>query len=99
MKCLERTTLVFHDTQLSPVDKPISPWEATREMLSGASGLVRHVANPFVSGNADENCNPAHCNALANNTLTGSLPNPPAAGIFFTAQFAQLVQNAFPKVP
>jgi len=65
----------------------------------GESDGTYKTSTAYVSGNADENCNPVHANALANNTLTGSLPNPPAAGIFFTAQFAQLVQNAFPKVP
>jgi cellulose 1,4-beta-cellobiosidase len=51
-----------------------------------------------VSGNADENCDPVHENALANNTLTGSIANAPSAGTFFPAEFMQLVQNAFPAV-
>jgi cellulose 1,4-beta-cellobiosidase len=56
------------------------------------------TSTAYVSGNADENCDPAHANALANNTLTGSLPNSPSAGVFFTTEFAQLIQNAYPAV-
>jgi cellulase/cellobiase CelA1/aryl-phospho-beta-D-glucosidase BglC (GH1 family)/chitodextrinase len=48
---------------------------------------------------ADPNCDPAHANALAGNTLTGSLPNSPIAGAFFPAEFTMLVQNAFPAIP
>lgn len=65
----------------------------------GESDGTYKTSTAYVSGNADENCDPAHENALANNTLTGSLPNPPSAGIFFQAQFTQLVQNAYPAVP
>ena len=68
--------------------------EAAKEL-----GNIELTYDGPVSGNADENCNPAHSNALANNTLTGSLPDPPSAGIFFAAQFTQLVQNAYRKVP
>jgi len=65
----------------------------------GESDGTYKSSTAYVSGNADENCNPAHNNALANNTLTGSLPNSPSAGAFFPVQFTQLVQNAFPQVP
>jgi len=65
----------------------------------GESDGTYKSSTAYVSGNADENCNPTHNNALANNTLTGSLPNSPSAGTFFPVQFAQLVQNAFPQVP
>jgi cellulase/cellobiase CelA1 len=56
-------------------------------------------SSAYVGGNADENCDPAHINALANNTLTGSLANAPSAGEFFPAAFDMLVQNASPAVP
>ena len=65
----------------------------------GESDGTYKTSTAYVSGNADENCDPAHDNALANNTLTGSLPNSPSAGVFFTTQFTQLVQNAYPTVP
>ena len=65
----------------------------------GESDGTYKTSTAYVSGNADENCDPAHANVLANNTLTGSLPNSPSAGTFFTTQFAQLVENAYPSVP
>jgi cellulose 1,4-beta-cellobiosidase len=65
----------------------------------GESDGTYSTSTAFTGGNADENCDPAHSNALANNTLTGSLPNPPSAGKFFPAEFTMLVQNAFPAVP
>ena len=65
----------------------------------GESDGTYKSSTAYVSGNADENCNPAHNNALANNTLTGLLPSSPSAGTFFPVQFTQLVQNAFPQVP
>ncbi|MGA2289895.1 glycoside hydrolase family 6 protein [Bradyrhizobium sp.] len=65
----------------------------------GESDGTYATSTAFISGNADENCDPAHSNALANNTLTGSLPNPPSAGKFFPAEFTMLVQNALPVVP
>jgi len=65
----------------------------------GESDGTYKTSTAYVSGNADENCDPAHQNALANDTLTGSLPNSPSAGTFFQAQFTQLVQNAYPAVP
>ena len=65
----------------------------------GESDGTYMASTAYVSGNADENCDPAHYNALANNTLTGSLPNSPSAGVFFTTQFTQLVQNAYPAIP
>ncbi len=65
----------------------------------GESDGTYATSTAFEGGNADENCDPAHINALANNTLTGALPNPPSAGLFFPAQFTMLVQNAQPAVP
>jgi cellulose 1,4-beta-cellobiosidase len=65
----------------------------------GESDGTYKTSTAYVGGNADENCNPAHLNALASNTLTGTLPNSPSAGTFFPAQFTQLVQNAYPAVP
>ena len=45
----------------------------------------------------DRMCDPTYRgNALNGNNLTGAMPNAPVAGRWFQAQFAQLVQNAFP---
>jgi cellulose 1,4-beta-cellobiosidase len=65
----------------------------------GESDGTYVTSTAYVSGNADENCNPAHQNALAGNTLTGALANAPAAGVFFPAQFTQLIRDAYPAIP
>ncbi|MEO5689562.1 MAG: glycoside hydrolase family 6 protein, partial [Burkholderiaceae bacterium] len=65
----------------------------------GESDGTYVTSTAYVSGNADENCNPAHHNALAGSTLTGALPNAPAAGVFFPAQFTQLIRDAYPAIP
>jgi cellulose 1,4-beta-cellobiosidase len=57
------------------------------------------VFNGVTSSTGDPNCDPAHGNALANNMLTGAIPNSPPAGTFWTAEFQTLVQNAFPPIP
>ncbi len=53
----------------------------------------------YKSGNADENCDPAHDNALANGFPTDALANPPSAGVFWISEFSMLVQNSYPRVP
>jgi cellulose 1,4-beta-cellobiosidase len=57
------------------------------------------VFNGVTSTTGDPNCDPAHSNALANNMLTGAIPNSPPAGTFWTTEFQTLVQNAFPAIP
>ncbi len=57
------------------------------------------VFNGVTSTTGDPNCDPAHSNALANNMLTGAIPNSPPAGTFWTTEFTTLVQNAFPAIP
>jgi len=57
------------------------------------------VFNGVTSTAGDPNCDPAHGNALANNMLTGAIPNSPPAGTFWNAEFQTLVQNAFPPIP
>jgi cellulase/cellobiase CelA1/aryl-phospho-beta-D-glucosidase BglC (GH1 family) len=57
------------------------------------------VYNDVTSNTGDANCDPAHDNALANNMVTGAMANSPSAGVFWPAQFAALVQNAYPAVP
>jgi cellulose 1,4-beta-cellobiosidase len=65
----------------------------------GESDGTYATSTGYVGGNADENCNPAHHNALAGNTLTGAMPNAPSAGVFFPAQFIQLIRGAYPAIP
>ena len=57
------------------------------------------VYNGVTSTTGDPNCDPAHSNALANNMLTGAIPNSPPAGTFWITEFTTLVQNAFPAIP
>jgi len=56
------------------------------------------VFNGVTSTVGDPNCNPTHTNALANNTVSGAVPNSPKAGTFWASYFTMLVQNAFPAV-
>lgn len=64
-----------------------------------SDGTYPGSANQDGAIHADPNCDPAHMNSLAGNTLTGSIPNSPPAGQFFPTEFVQLIQNAFPAVP
>jgi cellulose 1,4-beta-cellobiosidase len=64
----------------------------------GESDGTYATSTQYKSGNADENCDPAHYNTLANNTLTDSIPNSPSSGLFFPTAFTMLVQNAYPAV-
>ena len=57
------------------------------------------VFNGVTSTVGDPNCNPTHSNSLANNTLSGAVPNGPKAGTFWPAYFTMLVNNAFPAIP
>jgi cellulose 1,4-beta-cellobiosidase len=57
------------------------------------------VFNGVTSTVGDPNCNPTHTNSLANNTVSGAVPNSPKAGTFWASYFTMLVQNAFPVVP
>ena len=57
------------------------------------------VFNGVTSTVGDPNCNPTHSNSLANNTLSGAVPNSPKAGTFWASYFTTLVNNAFPAVP
>jgi len=55
--------------------------------------------NGVTSTVGDPNCNPTHSNTLANNTVSGAVPNSPKAGTFWASYFTMLVNNAFPAVP
>jgi cellulose 1,4-beta-cellobiosidase len=48
----------------------------------------------------DRMCDPTYGgNARKGNNPTGALPNAPQAGRWFSAQFQQLMQNAYPPLP
>ncbi|GHI03008.1 cellulose 1,4-beta-cellobiosidase [Streptomyces cellostaticus] len=48
----------------------------------------------------DRMCDPTYTgNARNNNNLSGALPNAPLSGHWFSAQFQQLMQNAYPPLP
>ncbi|MEU0006813.1 glycoside hydrolase family 6 protein [Streptomyces sp. NPDC006314] len=48
----------------------------------------------------DRMCDPAYTgNARNGNNLSGALPNAPLSGYWFSAQFQQLMQNAYPPLP
>jgi cellulose 1,4-beta-cellobiosidase len=63
----------------------------------GSSRLIpTGPENPTGKG-FDRMCDPTYRgNALNGNNLTGALPDAPVAGRWFQAQFAQLVENAYP---
>jgi cellulose 1,4-beta-cellobiosidase len=65
----------------------------------GESDGTYAASTGYTGGGADENCDPAHYNALANNTLTDALPNSPPSGTFFPAAFTMMVGNAYPAIP
>jgi cellulose 1,4-beta-cellobiosidase len=66
----------------------------------GSSSLIPvGPDNPGGKG-FDRMCDPTYMgNALNNNQNTNALPNAPVSGRWFSAQFVQLVQNAFPAIP
>jgi cellulose 1,4-beta-cellobiosidase len=81
--------------QASPADFPASHlhayvWIKPPGESDGTSDTVQ-TARP-----ADPNCDPAHMTQYG--VLTNSLAGAPFAGQFFPAQFAMLVQNAFPPI-
>ncbi|MGR6973810.1 glycoside hydrolase family 6 protein [Streptomyces cynarae] len=48
----------------------------------------------------DRMCDPTYTgNARNNNNMSGALPNAPLSGHWFSAQFQQLMQNAYPPLP
>ncbi|MET9075875.1 glycoside hydrolase family 6 protein [Streptomyces sp. NPDC004232] len=48
----------------------------------------------------DRMCDPTYTgNARNNNNMSGALPNAPLSGHWFSAEFQQLMQNAYPPLP
>ncbi|MFJ8941870.1 glycoside hydrolase family 6 protein [Streptomyces sp. NPDC102395] len=62
----------------------------------GASSLI-----PNDEGKGfDRMCDPTYTgNPRNNNNMSGALPNAPLSGKWFSAQFQQLMQNAYPPLP
>ena len=47
----------------------------------------------------DRMCDPTYSgNARNGNSLTGALPNAPISGAWFSAQFQELMRNAYPAL-
>jgi cellulose 1,4-beta-cellobiosidase len=63
-----------------------------------SDGASSQIANDEGKG-FDQMCDPNYTgNARNGNNLTGALPNAPLSGHWFSAQFQQLMQNAFPPL-
>ncbi|GAA3192591.1 glycoside hydrolase family 6 protein [Actinocorallia longicatena] len=64
-----------------------------------SDGASSAIANDEGKG-FDRMCDPTYTGNIRNgNSLTGSLPNAPLSGHWFSAQFQQLMQNAYPALP
>ncbi|MET8561848.1 glycoside hydrolase family 6 protein [Streptomyces flaveolus] len=64
-----------------------------------SDGASSAIANDEGKG-FDRMCDPTYGgNARNGNNPTGALPNSPLAGHWFSAQFQQLMQNAYPPLP
>jgi cellulose 1,4-beta-cellobiosidase len=65
----------------------------------GSSSLVpTGPDNPSGKG-FDQMCDPSYGgNPRNNNSATGALPNAPVSGAWFSAQFHELLANAYPPV-
>jgi cellulose 1,4-beta-cellobiosidase len=66
----------------------------------GSSSLIpTGPANPGGKG-FDRMCDPTYTgNGRNGNSMSGALANSPVSGAWFSAQFQQLMQNAFPALP
>jgi cellulose 1,4-beta-cellobiosidase len=65
----------------------------------GSSSLIPTGPNNPGGKGFDQMCDPNYGgNARNNNSATGALPNSPVSGAWFSAQFQQLMQNAFPAL-
>ncbi|MFI2203266.1 glycoside hydrolase family 6 protein [Streptomyces sp. NPDC020192] len=64
-----------------------------------SDGSSTAIANDEGKG-FDRMCDPTYTgNVRNNNNMSGALPNAPLAGHWFSAQFQQLMQNAYPPLP
>ncbi|WP_324787975.1 glycoside hydrolase family 6 protein [Streptomyces sp. H51] len=64
-----------------------------------SDGSSSAIANDEGKG-FDRMCDPTYTgNARNGNSMSGALPNAPLSGHWFSAQFQQLMQNAYPPLP
>ncbi|MHB9857939.1 glycoside hydrolase family 6 protein [Streptomyces sp. YIM S03343] len=64
-----------------------------------SDGSSTAIANDEGKG-FDRMCDPTYTgNPRNNNNMSGALPNAPLSGHWFSAQFQQLMQNAYPPLP
>ncbi|MEU9733437.1 glycoside hydrolase family 6 protein [Streptomyces sp. NPDC048002] len=64
-----------------------------------SDGASQEIANDEGKG-FDRMCDPTYTgNPRNGNNLSGALPNAPISGHWFSAQFQQLMQNAYPPLP
>ena len=64
-----------------------------------SDGSSTAIANDEGKG-FDRMCDPTYTgNARNGNSMSGALPNAPLSGHWFSAQFQQLMQNAYPPLP
>ncbi len=72
-------------------------WVKVPGESDGSSRLIPTGPDNPLGRGFDRMCDPTYRgNALNGNNPTGALPDAPAAGRWFQAQFVQLVQNAYP---
>ena len=65
----------------------------------GSSSLIPTGPNNPGGKGFDQMCDPSYGgNARNNNSATGALPNAPVSGAWFSAQFQQLMANAYPPL-
>lgn len=65
----------------------------------GSSSLIPTGTNNPTGKGFDQMCDPTYTgNARNGNNLTGALPNSPVSGAWFSAQFQQLMTNAYPPL-
>jgi cellulose 1,4-beta-cellobiosidase len=65
----------------------------------GSSSLIPTGPNNPGGKGYDGMCDPAYTgNGRNGNSMSGALPNAPISGAWFSAQFQQLMQNAYPAL-
>ena len=65
----------------------------------GSSSLIPTGVNNPTGKGFDQMCDPTYTgNARNGNNLSGALPNAPVSGAWFSAQFQQLMTNAYPPL-
>jgi cellulose 1,4-beta-cellobiosidase len=91
--------LGFRPTAAPATDIDAYVWIKPPGESDGSSSLIpTGPSNPGGKG-FDQMCDPTYGgNARNNNSPSGALPNAPVSGAWFSAQFHQLMANAFPAL-